>query len=74
MLPPYQEDIRRHHGVSGGARASWETSSPTSGSGYGPSMTREAKTTSRTYTDSEGNVITEVRLNTLKFTMLIIIT
>jgi len=55
VLPPYQENILRHQGSSAGARTSWEN-----GSGWGSSMSREAKTMSRTYTDAEGNVVTEV--------------
>ena len=54
MLPPYQDDhealLRRKPGDVAMAM-----------SPAGPSqMSRESKTTSRTYTDPEGNVITEV--------------
>jgi hypothetical protein len=61
VLPPYQEDIRRHHAGPDGAGGNWEAS-PMSGANWIASMPREAKTTSRTYTDGEGNVITEVCL------------
>jgi len=58
-LPPYQDDILRHHDKSrpGGVRASWDTSNASLS--WGPSASRETKTSSRTYTDSDGNIITE---------------
>lgn len=54
VLPPYQDDqtaLLRSKGHGGVAMPAGSTQT-----------TRESKTTSRTYTDSEGNVITEVCL------------
>ena len=53
MLPPYQDD---HEALLRPSRQRSVEKSPEESS----SATRESKTTSRTYTDSEGNVITEV--------------
>jgi hypothetical protein len=52
----YQEDQRLLHGGGGGGAARGML-----GAGF---FTSQTKTSTRTYTDSDGTVITEVRLNT----------
>ena len=59
-LPPYQEDILRNRGPAAGARTSWEAGGSTPGASWTTGTPREVKTSSRTYTDPEGNVVTEV--------------
>lgn len=61
-LPPYQEDQQQFADIMRpkGQSANW-AGSPTS-PGWGPNMSRESKTSSRQYTDSQGNFITEFTL------------
>ena len=56
MLPPYQDD---HTALLRRPEKSEEKSAEDESS-WGPGTSRQSKTTSRTYTDPDGNVITEV--------------
>jgi hypothetical protein len=65
-LPPYQEDHQQNVDLlrPKGQQGNWGATSPAGsvGQGWGPNVSRESKTSSRQYTDSEGNYITEYTL------------